>query len=352
MLVWLALPVAFFFSCLLCGLLIRRVGPWLLDVPVARSAHTHNTPRGGGVAIVLTTYLFLFLLNVHDLLALHQLLVLLCALPVAATGLADDLRSLPVYIRLPVHVIAASVALYLLGPVPEAFFSGLMALPEAMLSLILVFALVWLLNLYNFMDGIDMLAAGQGLFVTAASGVMLMAAQNSLAWVCAGLFAAILGFMVWNRSPARLFMGDVGSTFLGFFLGLLGLLTHFSGTLSVWVWVLLMGVFIADTTSTLFRRLLTGQRIFEAHSTHAYQHLARSVNSHKLAAALIGAVNIFWLLPLACWAFLQPQYGVLLSLSGIVPLMVLASALGAGTPSMPSWPARIKDVFRTRNQDK
>jgi Fuc2NAc and GlcNAc transferase len=352
MLVWFALPGAFFFSCLLCGLLIRLGRAWLLDVPVARSAHTRSTPRGGGVAIVLTTYLFLFLLNVLGLLSLHQFLVLLCALPVAGTGLVDDLRSLPVFIRLPIHVMAAGVALYLLGPVPDAFFSGLMALPDTMLSLILVLALVWLLNLYNFMDGIDMLAAGQGLFVTAAAGIMLMAAQNSLAWVCAGLFAAILGFMVWNRSPARLFMGDVGSTFMGFFLGLLGLLSHFSGTLSVWVWVLLMGVFIADTTSTLLRRLLTRQRIFEAHSTHAYQHLARSLNSHVMAAALIGAVNVFWLLPLACLAFLQPQYGVLLSLSGIVPLMVLASVLGAGTQSMPAWPARIKDVFRTRNQDK
>ncbi|HBX36632.1 MAG TPA: glycosyl transferase, partial [Pseudohongiella sp.] len=134
-------------------------------------------------------------------------------------------------IRLPLHLFSAASALWLLGPVPEPFFSGWLVMPNWLQALILMLALVWLLNLYNFMDGIDTLAAAQCLFVCAAAGLMLWRLDDSLMLVCAALFAATLGFLYWNVPPARLFMGDVGSTFLGFFLGLLGLITHFNGVL-------------------------------------------------------------------------------------------------------------------------
>jgi Fuc2NAc and GlcNAc transferase len=108
-------------------------------------------------------------------------------------------------------------------------------------------------------------------------------------------------------------------------------LTHYAGTLSVWAWVLLMGGFIADTTCTLLRRLLSRQRVTEAHSTHAYQHLARRLKSHSKAAAAMGAVNVFWLLPFVWLAVTYPEHGVVWAISGIVPLMLVAAVLGAGT---------------------
>lgn len=331
MFVSLALLCAFIISFALSALLSLRGGRWLLDQPVARSAHELATPRGGGLAIVFAVYVYLVLMFARQMISGVDIAVLLCALPVALAGLADDLRSLPVKLRLTIHLSAAMLALYLLGPVPDAFFSGLLELPDFILASLLILALVWLLNLYNFMDGIDVLAAGQCLFVSGVAAALLFEANESLAWVCLGLFAATLGFMYWNFPPARLFMGDTGSTFLGFFLGLLGLLTHYAGTLSVWAWVLLMGGFIADTTCTLLRRLLSGQRVTQAHSTHLYQHLARRFHSHTKAAAVMGAVNVFWLLPFVWMAVTYPEYGVVWAISGIVPLMVMAAVLGAGT---------------------
>ncbi|MEX0737980.1 MAG: glycosyltransferase family 4 protein [Pseudohongiella sp.] len=331
MLVWLALPGVFLLSWLLSALLIRRGSGFLLDIPVERSAHRQATPRGGGIAIVISVYSFLFILASQGYLGLFQFSVLLCALPVAVTGFADDLRSLSVKVRLPVHLLAAFLALTLLGPVPEPFFSGVVELPYVFMSALLMVALVWLLNLYNFMDGIDTLAAGQCLFVSGAAALLLPDSQSALAWVCIGLFLATLGFFLWNLPPAKLFMGDVGSTFLGFFLGLLGLLTHFDGSLSVWVWVLLMGVFIADTTYTLLRRMVSGHSVTQGHSTHAYQHLSRRLASHSRVALVLTAVNVLWLFPLAWLATRSPQYGVVLAISGIVPLMFAAAALGAGT---------------------
>lgn len=330
MLHWLFLPLVALCSCLLCLALVRQASPRFLDQPIARSAHSTPVPRGGGAAIVAGFYLYVALLYFQGNLSVASVLVLCCAIPVAVVGFVDDLRPLPVRVRLPVHLLAGTCALLVLGPVPDPFFSGWLTLPWWLQWGLLVVALVWLINLYNFMDGIDALAAGQALFVAGVAGLMLALQRDPMAWICAALVAAILGFMVWNLPPAKLFLGDVGSTFLGFILGLIALLTHYAGSLSVWVWVLLMGGFIADTTCTLLVRSARGLSITEGHSTHAYQHLARRLNSHAAVSALLTIVNTVWLLPLAWAAHRYPDTGVIIAISGILPLMIMAALLGAG----------------------
>lgn len=326
----LILLFGFLLTTSVCALLIRFARQRLLDVPVARSAHSLATPRGGGIAIVVSLVLMLSMLTLTGLLTVWQWLILLCATPVALIGFLDDLHALPVRIRLPLHLLIAAAVLFLLGPVPEPFFSGWVSLPNWLQMLILMIALVWLLNLYNFMDGIDTLAVAQCLFVCTAVGFMLWRQADPLMWVCAALVAATLGFLLWNLPPARLFMGDVGSTYLGFILGVLGLMTHYSGILSVWVWVLLMATFIADTTYTLLRRALSGFSVTEGHSTHTYQRLSRRWGQHWKVTAAYTAVNLGWSLPFAWLALTYPEYGVVLAFSGIVPLMALAGMLGAG----------------------
>lgn len=335
MLYGFALISIFLISLTISLLISRHRTLHLLDLPVARSAHNVPTPRGGGLAISTSVLLFMIFLVYMDTLSIKMFAVLLCAVPVAITGFIDDLKGLPVNIRLPVHLASAFVALWLLGPVPEPFFSGWLLIPVFFQSLILMLALVWLLNLYNFMDGIDSLAAVQTLFVSGAAGLMLFNQQTDLAWVCVGLFVSCLGFLFLNWPPARLFMGDVGSTFIGFFLGLIALISHYQGTLSVWVWVLLMGSFIADTTFTLVRRAISGHRVTEAHNLHAYQHLARRLGSHTKVMLLYTAINMGWLLPMSWLAVLYPQNGVYLSIIGVVPLMAVASLLGAGRRDSP-----------------
>lgn len=329
-----ALTAVFFISLSISLLICQRGHNRLLDLPVARSAHLVPTPRGGGLAIVTAVLLFAVYLTWSGSVGAREFAVLLCALPVAITGFIDDLKGLPVRIRLPIHLLSAFVALTLLGPVPEPFFSGWLLIPGFFQSLLLMLALVWLLNLYNFMDGIDSLAAAQTLFVSGAAGIMLFYQQTELAWVCAGLFVACLGFLTLNLPPARLFMGDVGSTFIGFFIGLIALISHYQGTLSVWVWVLLMGSFIADTTYTLIQRIASGQRATEAHNLHAYQHLSRRTGSHARVVMIYSAVNLTWLLPMAWFAVIYPQNGVYLTMMGVVPLMAIAALLGAGKKNM------------------
>jgi Fuc2NAc and GlcNAc transferase len=333
MFLWIALVGVFLLSFLISRRMATLQGSTLLDRPVARSAHTVATPRGGGFAIVVAISLWLVVLSLTGFVSVSDLQVLLCAIPVAVAGFIDDLRGLPVRMRLPVHLFAAIAALSLLGPVPEPFFSGWLLLPEFVQSGLLVLALVWLLNLYNFMDGIDTLAAAQCLFVSGAAGVFLAGQQAGLAWVCAGLFAATSGFLLLNLPPAKLFMGDIGSTFLGFFIGLIALISHYQQSLSVWVWVLLMGAFIADTTYTLIVRVIAGQKLTEGHSTHAYQRLARRYGQHKPVVLAYMAVNVLWLFPIAWLAVIYPEYGVLFAISGIVPLMLVAGLIGAGKTS-------------------
>ena len=313
-----------------CVLLVTRWRQRVIDLPNARSAHSLATPRGGGMAIALAMAFYTCTLYWTGALTLAQTVVLLSALPVAVVGFLDDISSLPVRYRLPVHILIASLSLWVLGPVPEAFFSGWLMLPAIIQGAILVVALVWLLNLYNFMDGIDGLAAMQCLFVSLSGAFFLKDTMPGLMPICLGLAACQLCFLYWNWTPARLFMGDAGSTFCGYFLGVIGLLSHYAMGLSVWGWVLLMGSFIADTTFTLVRRLLAGHSITEGHATHAYQQLSRKSDSHIKVALLVMAVNIIWLFPIAWLAVIQPENGVFLAFSGIVPLMILAAWLGAG----------------------
>lgn len=282
--------------------------------------------------MVLSFYFFSLYLLVTDCLDPFDFALLSCAMPVALLGLVDDLRSLGHRYRLLVQLMPALLLVMLLGELPPLLL-GSYSLDLAILTWVLVpLALIWLCNLYNFMDGIDGLAAGQCCFVAAAAAWLLMDRDPSLALLSLGLAFASAGFLVWNWPPARIFMGDVGSTWSGFLLGVLVLMTHYQQVMSVWSWVLLMGVFIVDATLTLLVRVLRGEPAAKAHSTHAYQHLARHLGSHKSVLLGVLSVNCLVLLPLAWLAHVYPEYGVLLAISGIVPLFVLAWFLGAGRP--------------------
>ncbi|MBT3522825.1 MAG: glycosyl transferase family 4, partial [Gammaproteobacteria bacterium] len=135
---------------------------------------------------------------------------------------------------------------------------------------------------------------------------------------------------LWNWSPASLFMGDAGSGFIGFALGLLALESLVTQRMAVWSWVLLLGVFIADTAVTLLVRIIRGERWYEGHSQHAYQILSRRLNSHPRVVGGVILINICWLLPLAWVAGILPHYGVLFATIGLAPLLLGCYRLGAG----------------------
>lgn len=299
----------------------------LLDLPNARSSHVRPTPRGGGVAVVVAFELSLLALWLLGGVPLPLFLALLVGgLMIAAVGLIDDRRGVAARWRFLVHLLAAVWALAWLGF--PALPVGGSTVDLGWLGLVLgALMIVWLVNLYNFMDGIDAIAGIEAL--TVAVGAALLAADSGAGGVLGLLALAVLGFLVWNWPPAKIFMGDVGSAFLGFVFAALAL---FAGGLSLWGWLILLGVFIVDATWTLLRRVLRGERWYEAHRSHAYQRAARRCGSHLRVSVVVGLVNVLWLLPLAYGAQRWPGYGPALVAVAYVPLLAAAARLGAGRP--------------------
>lgn len=279
----------------------------LVDIPNARSSHTNPTPRGGGLAIVVIWFLVLaILIFLRRLDEWVGLALLGGGVAVAAVGWLDDRRGMPAGVRALVHVLAAGWAVWCLGGFPSLDLGVAVAPLGTAGSLLAVVGLAWLTNLYNFMDGIDGLAAGEAVGAGLVGGVLLAAAgATGLSLVALALAAAAGGFLVFNWPPAKIFMGDVGSGLLGYAFGVLALASERAGAVPLIVWMILLAVFIVDATATLIRRIVKGERWFEAHRSHAYQHAVQAGYSHRdvtvavmgLNALLAVAATGVWLVP-------------------------------------------------------
>lgn len=320
-------------SCLLTGV-IRRYALWrsVLDIPNARSSHSVPTPRGGGVAIVCVYLLALTVLWQSGEVAGRFYLALAGAgLLVAVIGFVDDHRHIPARWRLCGHFAAAVWALCWLGGLPVivvgsvAVGAGWVLLPVALLYL------VWLLNLYNFMDGIDGIAGTEAIVVCLAMSVIYAIGGHAEASVAPLLLAvAAAGFLVWNFPPAKIFMGDAGSGFLGISLGVLSLQGAWHDPAYLWAWIILLGVFIVDATVTLVRRLLNGEKVYEAHRSHAYQYAARSVGRHLPVTLAVAVITLGWLAPVALCVAVFKLDGLLGTLIAYGPLIALCLKYRAG----------------------
>lgn len=315
----------------------------LVDVPNERSSHLRVTPRGGGAAVAVAFLASLGVLGFCGLLPAPVAVALGGGgLLVALVGFVDDHRPLRPVWRALAHVAAAAWALVWLGGGPDLDL-GFAAVRWGLFGhLVAALALVWLVNLYNFMDGVDGIAASEAVFAAAAAALLLFASGASdLAWTCAALAAAAAGFGGWNWPPARIFLGDVGSGFLGFSLGCLALGSAKSGALSVWPWLVLLGTFAVDATVTLLRRAARGERWTQAHRSHAYQHLAQRWHSHGRVTAANLAVGVGWLLPWAVAASRWPKVAPALAGCALIPLAALAVRLRAGLPGAPAASASL-----------
>lgn len=314
---------------------VRRLS-WahgLLDVPNERSSHSATTPRGGGVSIVIAATLALLLLRWMNAIDTRLLLALIGGGGVvAAVGFLDDHHRLGAGVRLTVHGVAALWALACLGGLPPLEIGHrLVDLGWAGQGLALV-AIVWILNLFNFMDGIDGIAASEAVFV-ACAGALLGLAYTSASVVPAAALAvgaACLGFLLWNWPPATIFMGDVGSGYLGYAIAVMALAATRDNPAALWMWLILGGVFFVDATVTVVRRAIRRERLHQAHRGHAYQRLAQRWGSHQLVTFAVIALNLGWLLPCALLAVLYPQAAFWIVPGALLPLLVVALALGSG----------------------
>ena len=318
-------------SVLGTGLVRRYALTRLIDQPNERSSHKIPTPRGGGLAILLV---FLLILPIAWLTAqIPGTLAIglgFCGGIIGAVGFWDDHASLSAKIRLIIHFVGAGALLTWIGAVPtipigskELYLGGIGFAVGA-------FLIVWHINLTNFMDGIDGLAASQAVFVSAAGCAVAMGYGDYDVAILAAVFSgASLGFLCWNWPPAKIFMGDVGSGFLGAMLGGLMWYSAVKHSGAFWCWLILNAAFIGDATYTLLYRLLTGQRWMDAHRSHVYQHLAGWHGHFNVTMGLWG-VNIFYFGPLAYMAWLRPDKGWWLMLTALAPLVALCAICGAG----------------------
>jgi UDP-N-acetylmuramyl pentapeptide phosphotransferase/UDP-N-acetylglucosamine-1-phosphate transferase len=262
----------------------------ILDCPNDRSSHTVPIPRGGGVAAIGSVLLVWLLLAWQGLVAEDVIAISIGAGLLAIVCWVDDLRGLSPGLRLAAQATAVAIGLSVL-PQPQDLLHGWLW-PAAQLAIVgLVW--VWAVNLFNFMDGIDGIAGteaasiGAGLLVFTTLGA---GADPVLALLCAALLGGSIGFLVWNWSPARIFLGDVGSAPLGYMLGflLLGLAAR-----GFWKIALILSLyFLADATITLGRRLLRGERVWQAHREHFYQLAVRRGLSHAAVVKRIIAADV------------------------------------------------------------
>ncbi len=304
----------------------------LLQEPNERSSHVRPTPVGGGLGIVVGGS-FAGLLS-SMLIPWLAVPVLMAGVLIALIGYSDDRRPIAARWRLGAQVllsgaVVATLPLDALGPQ-----LGLVV-PESVLLVVLALSGALWINLFNFMDGIDGLAGSEAIFLLAGGALLAWLAEPLVLedlrlWWMLGIAAATLGFLLLNWAPARIFMGDTGSTYLGLMIAFFGFSTIASAWLSIWQWLILGALFLTDSLVTLLRRALNREAVWEAHRRHAYQALQRRFRSHARVTVLALAIDVLVLLPLAWLAGQLPHWGWLIALATFAVLVPAAIRAGAG----------------------
>lgn len=302
----------------------------IIDNPNERSSHSIPTPRGGGVAVVVSYILGVMLLIYLDYLSQHVGLTLIVSgFIIALLGFFDDHGHINSMFRLAIHFMVAIGVVVSLGGFSEVkifnnFLLGFSA------NIIAVLFLVWLLNLYNFMDGINGIASVEAITTLMSMAVIYFIFNIQLnieiLWL---LSACAFGFLLWNFPKAKIFMGDACSGFLGLTLGILALIALKENLALFCAWIICLGVFIVDATFTLIRRVSSGYKMYDAHRSHSYQILSRKWNSHTPVTLLVAGINILWLLPVAYWTVTlsnYPEIGVVIAYLPLIMIVIYSKA--------------------------
>ncbi len=329
-------PILFFLvgTFILTGALcVYAINRKVIDIPNERSSHSVPTPRGGGVAVVILFLVALIWSASSGFVSVYIAALFFAAgVLVALIGWLDDHGHINARWRLLVHFIASAIVVFACNGLPSISLFGLSIDFDWFGHLVSVIALVWILNLYNFMDGIDGLAGGQAVISALVMGAILFFIFDNqglanLHWLLA---ICCFGFLLWNFPVARIFMGDAGSGFIGIMLGALLLISSHIDQSLFWAWLIVLGVFIVDATYTLINRLLRGEKIHDAHCSHAYQYASKKFKSHKVVTLTVYLINIVWLAPIALSVSLYKIDGLSGLIIAYLPLLFLCHFFKAG----------------------
>ncbi|MGB3204773.1 MAG: glycosyltransferase family 4 protein [Crinalium sp.] len=308
-------------SYLIVWLIKQRFSQALLDIPNERSSHQQPTPRGGGlgfiIAFAVTSAIYTYVVSLStpatDELKLIPLLPLwLVYIPLIAVGIFDDRGGVSAIIRYLVQLFAAILAVTVFGSFPWPLLSQFGELGSILSILLTIISITALINLYNFMDGLDGLVAG---VTTVQLGLLANLLNQPIWWL---LVAALLGFICWNWFPAKIFMGDAGSTFLGASVAMAFLNYGKEPVPAVYALAIALPM-IGDAVYTLARRLYHRENIFQAHRTHLYQRLQQSGWSHAQVATTYICITIMVASSISIWG----SYAAIISMIGIATLIIL-----------------------------
>ncbi len=291
----------------------------LVAIPNARSSHQDLIPLGGGIVFVLFWCVNLLIGFIFNWISLKELLIFLPGtLIVSIVGYWDDHKELTAKRRLVIQMLASILCVVVVGKIPALHLFGRSLINLSYYGILLtILGLVWSTNLYNFMDGLDGIAAVEALFVFGMGGLLFWDANaTSMALLSWSLVPIVAGFLVWNRPKAKVFMGDVGSYCLGFLVALFSLIGDLWYNIPVAFWVILYGVFWFDATITVIRRLCRKENLATAHREHACQRLQRMGFSHAEVLYGVIIVNII-LSSIVVWVLFVKQnhvkWGLLLA---------------------------------------
>ena len=306
----LILVLSFLFTFLVRKWAIHKS---IMDHPNERSSHTISTPRGGGVAIATTWFLGLVYFKWSGQINSTLFWALLSGLPLALIGFLDDILNLKPEIRFLIQFVSAGLALFFLGGFHTIDLGFCVVSNIWIFTPIALIAIVWAINLFNFLDGIDGYISTEVIFIGLS---MLFLFSDNIGLLLA---AAVLGFLFWNWQKARIFMGDVSSTLLGFNVAVFAIFYQNTGKTSIIVWLILTSVFWFDATITLFRRIRNNENLGQAHRKHAFQRIVQAGFSHQKTVLWALCFNVIGLG--FVWGSLQlPQYAILFLLIDILLL--------------------------------
>lgn len=256
-----------------------------LAMPNERSSHVLPTPHGGGIAIAVTWFLGLIYLLTCKEIDVQLFKALLVGIVLSIVSFMDDLCELSAKKRLLIQACVSIGGLYFLGGLSKIDF-GIFVIENQILTNALAFTgIIWFINLYNFLDGIDGYAGSEAVFLGLA-GWLILSGDYFLVFI-----VSVLGFLVWNWHKAKIFMGDVGSTLLGYNVAVFAIYSQNNDT-SILIWLILFGLFWFDATLTLVRRYRNGEKLSCAHKKHAYQRLTQSGWSHDKVVLLSIGINV------------------------------------------------------------
>ena len=329
-----------FFSTIIISLIITNIieknfsrYSLFIDKPNNRSMHSNPVPTAGGIGMLATYILYITALhNIYDVNNNVIFFLFVSLLPIAIVCIIDDFKEINIFVRLLAQFFSALLIIYYFQISDDGNFRNYLNQEFFLIIILSIILSMWLMNLYNFMDGIDGYAVSECIFVSFSSALIIYLNNEDsiLSLYLVGLGLSSIGILVRNWHPAKIFMGDTGSVSIGFFFSFFIFYSASESMISIYTWLILLSIFISDSTYTLFVRIVTKKNITQPHLTHAFHLLASNKNSQVFVTKRMIILNIFWVLPMAVLSNFYVNYNVVITFIAYVPMVVYLIKIGAG----------------------